>query len=197
MKLARDVFRLDDLPGREVGTADIAHLALADEIVERAQRLVDRRHSIGAVELVEIDPVGAQPSQGVLDGRHDPASRAALAVQILVQHRAEFGRKHDVLPPRAEDLADELLGAAAFAHRRITVRGIEERDADLDRLVDHGAGFFAAAATGEIVAPKADHRDFQTTAGNRPSFHVKAPPIKPHPELVEGRRKPHASTGSP
>ena len=65
--------RLDHLPGGEVRAADVADLALAHEIVERAQRLLDRRQRVGAVELVEVDPVGLEPPQAVLDRLHDVA----------------------------------------------------------------------------------------------------------------------------
>ena len=56
--------RLDHLPGGEVRAADVADLALADEVVEGAQRLLDRRQRVGAVELVEVDPVGAGGAAG-------------------------------------------------------------------------------------------------------------------------------------
>ncbi len=64
---ARDIFGFGDAPGRKVGIADVAHLALAHEIVERAQRLLDRRQRIVIVLLVEIDVVGLQPLQARLD----------------------------------------------------------------------------------------------------------------------------------
>jgi hypothetical protein len=51
----------------EIRIADVADLALADEIVERAQRLLDRRQRIVIVLLVEIDVVGLQPRQARLD----------------------------------------------------------------------------------------------------------------------------------
>ena len=41
--------------------ADVAHLALAHELVHRAERLLDRRHAVGPVVLVEVDVVGAEP----------------------------------------------------------------------------------------------------------------------------------------
>ena len=42
-----DRVRLLDLRGREVRRADVAHLARADELVHRAERLVERRHAVG------------------------------------------------------------------------------------------------------------------------------------------------------
>ncbi len=55
--------RFDDLPAREHAGADVAHLAGANQIVERAQCLVDGDVGLRSMQLVEIDPVGVQPLQ--------------------------------------------------------------------------------------------------------------------------------------
>ena len=55
-------------------------MPLADEIVERAQGLVDRRDRVGAVDLVEVDVVGLQPLEAGLDRVHDVAARGAAVV---------------------------------------------------------------------------------------------------------------------
>jgi hypothetical protein len=47
-------------------------LAGADEIGEGAERLIDVRLRVGTVDLVQVDPVGAQPPQRVLNLAHDP-----------------------------------------------------------------------------------------------------------------------------
>src|SRR5439155_17495276 len=51
-KLLRHPQRLDELPRRVRAAADVAHLAGADQIVERAQRLVDRDVGLRSVDLV-------------------------------------------------------------------------------------------------------------------------------------------------
>ncbi len=43
--------------------ADEPHLALGDELAQRAERLLDRRDPVGAVVLVEVDPVGAEAAR--------------------------------------------------------------------------------------------------------------------------------------
>ena len=43
------------IAGRKIRVADVADLALLDQIVERAQRLLNRRQRIVVVRLVEID----------------------------------------------------------------------------------------------------------------------------------------------
>ncbi|GAA2679587.1 hypothetical protein GCM10009864_59860 [Streptomyces lunalinharesii] len=63
---------LDDL-GAGVGRgADVADLALVDEIGEGAEGLGDIRVGAGAVDLVEVDVLGAEAAQGILDLADDP-----------------------------------------------------------------------------------------------------------------------------
>src|SRR5215207_11066810 len=55
----------------------------------------------------------------------------------------------------AEDLAEEALRAAALA---IDVGGVEERDAEVERLVDDLAGRLEVDAAAEVVAAETDER---------------------------------------
>ena len=57
-----------DLLGRPLRHADVVHLALAHQVVEGAQRLLQRGGVVVAVGLEQIDVVGLQPAR---------ASRAA------------------------------------------------------------------------------------------------------------------------
>ena len=117
--VARDPLRLDDLAGGEGGGADVADLALMHEVAERRERLVDVGPRVGAVDLVEVDPVGAQPPQRVLDRTDDPAPRVALLVGVLAHRVVELGGEDDVVAPAAgERLADDLLGLALRRRRR-------------------------------------------------------------------------------
>ena len=67
--LARDRQRLHQLPRGQVRAADVADLAGAHEIVERAQRVLDVRQRIEAMDLIEVDVVGAEPPQARFDRR--------------------------------------------------------------------------------------------------------------------------------
>ena len=51
-----------------IAAADRPHLALLNEVVQRAQRFLDRRFRIGEMMLVQVDVVRAQQLQTVLDG---------------------------------------------------------------------------------------------------------------------------------
>ena len=131
--MLRGPLRLDHLPGGQGRAADVAHLALAHEIVERAQGLLDRGQRVGLVLLVEVDPVGFEALEAGLDLGHDVAPRGALEPAGAVHRPGEFGRQHDVLAAVAEDLAETGLGIAARV--AIGIGLVKKGDAEIERLV--------------------------------------------------------------
>ena len=56
-----------DLGQAEIGHADEARLPLPDEVVECAHRLVQRRTRIGPMHEIDVDMVGAQSLQALVD----------------------------------------------------------------------------------------------------------------------------------
>ena len=64
-----DPLRLGHPPRRPVRHADVAHQALAHQLVQRLHGLLDRRGPVGAVDLVEVDMVELQPPQARLRPR--------------------------------------------------------------------------------------------------------------------------------
>ena len=62
------------------------------------------------------------------------------------------------------------LGAAAIA---VDVGGVEQGDADVERLVDHLAGAFDVEALAEIVAAETDCGHAQAGAAEIANFHDK------------------------
>ena len=79
-----------------------------------------------------------------------------------------FGRQHDVLAAVAEHFAEHGLRAA---HAGIDVGGVEQRDAEVDRLVDHLARGFQIGALAEIVAAEADGGNAQAGAAEIANLH--------------------------
>ncbi len=146
MLARRDAERRRDLPGLPVRAADIANLALGDQIVERAQRLVERRHDVGRVDLVEIDVIRLQPLQAGLDGVHDMAARRAHIVPSRPHPAVNLGRQDDVLASDAEileGLAESPFGLASG----VDVGRVEEIDPGIDAGFDEriGAGLVDVA----------------------------------------------------
>ena len=68
-----------DLPAGEVGVPEVADLTLGDQFAQRVQGLADGRDRIGRVQLVQVEIVGAEPAQRLLDGPADvgPAALGA------------------------------------------------------------------------------------------------------------------------
>src|SRR3954471_18885248 len=89
-----------------------------------------------AVDLVEVDVVGAEPPQRVLDRVDDPASGAAALVGVLAHRHEELRREHDVVTAALEGLPDDLLGLAG----RVDVGGVDEVDALVEGAVDDADG---------------------------------------------------------
>ena len=59
--------RLLELRRADVREPEPASLALVDELLHRAERLGERRLAVGAVVVVEVDDVGAEPCERELD----------------------------------------------------------------------------------------------------------------------------------
>jgi len=56
-------------------------LALTDQVVERAQRFLEGRVAVVPVRLIEIDEVGLQAPQRILDGLDDVLAREPRVVR--------------------------------------------------------------------------------------------------------------------
>jgi hypothetical protein len=128
--------------------AEVAELAGADEVGERAEGLVEVDGRVPAVDLVEVEVVGAEAAQRVLDRDHDPAAGAAAVVRVVVEGHEELRREHDVVAASGEGLADDDLGLALG----VDVGGVDEVDPGVQRPVD-GLDAFVVV----LGAPLAEH----------------------------------------
>ena len=138
--------------------ADVAHLALMDEVAQRRQRLVDVGVDGRPVDLVQVDPVGAQPPQRVLHLADDPAPRAALLVRVGAHRAVELGGQDDVVAATGERLADDLLRLALAVH----VGGVDEVDPGVERGVDDADRLLVIR-----VAPRSEHHGAEAHLADR------------------------------
>ena len=171
VELGLDAPRLLNPLRRPLGDADVEHLALRDKVVERAQRLLERRVRVRAVALVEIDVVRAEPLQGSVALLHDVLPREP-AVVGAVAHREVDLRGEEVVVARdsLERAAGDLLGGSAPIH----VRRVEEVDAELEGPVDAGDRPFVldGAPVGEPRA-EGDLRDLDAEVAELAVAHVR------------------------
>ena len=153
--LATHALGFVDHLGGEVARADLAHLARAHQLVERAERLVDRHGAVGHVQLVEVDAIGAEPAEAVFDGA--PDVRRARTLVVLVDLRAELRRDDRFVPTAGESAPEVLLAARPAVH----VGGVKQVDTGIECSPHHGFGLLAIDAHPEVVAPDAYRRDLQ------------------------------------
>ncbi len=115
--------------GRYLGQADRADLAGAHQVGQRADAVLDRHLLVPAVQVVQIDHVGAQPTQAVLAGllqRLRPAVDHPLAVDAL---HAALARQREPRAVRRQHAADQFLVGAEAVQRG----GVEQRHAQIER----------------------------------------------------------------
>jgi hypothetical protein len=120
------------------------------------------------VDLVQVEPVGAQPPQTVLDRLHDVAARAAYLHADIVHRHAEFRRQHDALAVVAEDFPHHGFRPAALA---VSVGSIEQGNAEVERLVDYRPRGVIVDPGTEVVATQANGRDTQAGLAEVTDFH--------------------------
>ena len=177
------------LPRRRVGEADVADLAGAHEVVERAHRLLDRRVLVPGVHPVEVDVVGLQPAQRLLAAGRERLAAGAAAVRIAREEVArELGGDDDAVAPArvaADVVADDLLGVAVG----VDVGGVDEVAAALEEAVEDGLGVLDAGAPAPVLAEghraEAERADAQAGAAEgdvvverRPSYPLLVAPFR-------------------
>src|SRR3984893_5723274 len=159
-----------ELPGMHRGPADITSLPGLDDVVQCLKRLLDRAAIVPAVDLIEIDVIGAEASKAVIDLAHDRHARQAAAVRPLPHPPVDLGRDDDLVAAGQilDRPAEDLLAAA----EGMPVRRVEEIDAALESPLDERATLRLVDAPGMIAsfgdaiahAAEADPRHLQTRA---------------------------------
>ena len=134
---------------------DEAHLAL----VAQRQRLgqgalgVELLTAQAAVELHEVEMVGLQRAQAVLDARADVLGGVhMLGAHAGAGHAAALGCEHVLRAAVGDELADQLLAAPVVDRR------VDEVDALVEHGVEQPAGVVVARSAGRSAAPAAPSR---------------------------------------
>src|ERR1051325_6469450 len=117
--------------------------------------------------LVKIDPLRLEALEAVLAGLPDIGGRCARLGARVVHRHGEFRGKNALFASRTENLAELRFRAAAIA---VDIGGVEQRDAQIDGLVDDPArrGDWQDA---EIVAAEPDDRYFDSRLSQLALFH--------------------------
>ena len=147
--------------------AEVAHLALPDEVLDGAGNVFHRHLGIDPVLVVEVDVIGAKPLQAALDRLAD-LSRLAVGVatmlaSLLIDIPAEFGGNDDLVAHAGEGFPDHLL----VGPRAVGLGGIEEVHAALEGCVQQRDHFWPVGNVASLaVAHGAERqrRDFEALA---------------------------------
>ena len=154
-----------------------------DEIVERPQRLLDRRHRVEAVNLIEVDMVEAEPLQAAGDLIHDVPAREADRIGAGAGAAANLGGHDDVLALDGK-VAQGLAEHDFRLSLGIDVGGVDEIDARFERalnergralLLDRADIAPEAGAAMKGHRPQAYFRDELAGAAKRAVFHRRIP----------------------
>ena len=144
-------------PGRaEVGKPDVADLPRLLQLVEHADRFVERHVGVVvAVHVVQVDVVGLQPGKRRVGRREHvrPGQPPGLRAP------ADLGRDDDRVPvaPRGDPFADHRLRLPADVPRdpgRIGVSGVDVVAAGGDERVEHRERRLLVRRPAERVAAK-------------------------------------------
>src|SRR5262249_32217019 len=132
--------------------ADVAHLARLDELLECAERLLDRRHAVGAVVLVQVDVLGTEALERAVD--RAPHARRRAAGRIRPSPPAELRRDHDLLSRAGQRTADDALARAVAVH----LGRVEDRPARVERRVHARDRTLLVEPQPEVVRAEPDDR---------------------------------------
>ena len=136
---SRDPQGLADLPGGEVAASGVAHLAGTHQVVEGADRLLERRGLVKDVSQIDVDIVRVQTGQGTLDLTDDVDPGQSPVVRSIAGGGGHLGGDDDIVPSSLEGLPQDDLGSArAFANVQgaVGIRAIDQVDALSDGVLD-------------------------------------------------------------
>ena len=176
-----EVERLAELPRPHRRRAEVPHLARLHDVVQRLEHLLHRRAPVEPVDLVQVDEVGAQPAQAVVDLGQDRLAGQPDAVRPLAHRTVHLRRDDDLVAVHAEILqrpAEELLAGPPG----VDVGGVEEVDAGVERLLEERArrllverpGVAATRPLAVAHAPQADAGDVETGPSELHNVHLRA-----------------------
>src|SRR5260221_8089159 len=134
------------LLGREIADTESQNFSLLPQSKQRFSSFFNRHQRIRPMDLVDINAIGLQSTQGILDLFLNPSRRRiAKYFAIIRPLEGDFGCQNRTISatPFCQRLADDFLGSPKAVHRR----GIDEIDTLIDYYLDRGNRFcFVRAA---------------------------------------------------
>ena len=174
----------------EIARADRAHLPGLNELVERPQRLLDRRLRVGLVRQVQVEPLDSQPLQAAFQLPQDPLARETAIGGVSGHRPVDLRAEQNRLAALAAPLADPGLAAPTA----VGGRGVEERDPCGPGSVHQGERLHLGLALpkelrrradpAEVPAAEPDPGKLEAGSAQLPIVHA----VSVLPSLLEVRR---------
>src|SRR5882757_3676779 len=142
--------------------------------MHRFRGFLDRHQRVGPVNLVDVDVIGSQPAQRILDLVQDARAAGIAEHASMLPFKAGLGGNEDAGAPApfGDRLSDNFLGAAEAVDRR----RIDDIDAVLQCRPDgrNGLGFVGSTPHPSANGPGAerDGRHFEGGAVNIGELHL-------------------------
>jgi hypothetical protein len=149
--------------GSGLRQAQRLYLARLDQARHGADGLLDGRVGIDPVQVIEVDGLDAEALQrGLAGSRHIVGTAIDADPALGFRHLAELGGQHHRVAEAPDDPADQLFVVPAA----VDVGGVEQGDAEFDRLLERGGGLRIVALVvtgGHGHAAEPDGGNFERT----------------------------------
>ena len=113
-----------------------------NQVIQRPERLIERRFKIGKMHLIQIEIVGLQTAQASMGRLEDMLARPATIIGTSAHREKELARQHNLFASPFEPVANIFFGAAHALQSTanwIGISGIKEGDPVVERFVHNGA----------------------------------------------------------
>src|SRR6266853_3678428 len=164
------------------GHAEVLHLALRNQFLDRARHVLDRDIRVDAMLIIEIDDIGAKPFQRTLDALLDALGPAVLHLLPVLDFDAELGGDHHLPAQWRQRLTDEFFVAV----RAVDFRRIEECDAAFHGCADERDHRllvrWESVALAHAHAAEPEGRDLEATLSEFALLHA----VPPNGSLFSG-----------
>ncbi len=150
-----------------VRQADVPDLAGFEERLRCGHLVLDGGVLVVKVEVIQVDVIGAESLEGLVEGGHDILPGQSLPVRL----RTDLGRDDDLPPgaPLRHPLADDRLRLAALVALRphgVHVRRVDHRAPTCDEGVEDAEGLLLVRGPPEGVAAEREGEHVQVRAGD-------------------------------
>ena len=143
------------LPAAEVADPEVARLARGENVADRAQGLLERRGLVGLVQVIDVDVIGAEAIQALIDRAQQPFAAESGLMRVPAHGVAGLGGEHPALPILGDGAPGDLLRDALG----IDVRGVDEVDPGLARPRHD-------PLRGRLVGARPEHHGAETDGGD-------------------------------